>query len=61
MGSILNNQMQGYYVNQDLLQGIGRGGNCTVIGITKERIRGERRLALTPEAVAQLTGYGFHI
>lgn len=61
MGSILNNQMQGFYVPQDLLQGIGRGGNCTVIGIPKERIRGERRLALTPEAVEQLTGYGFHI
>ena len=61
MDHLLNNQHQGFYVPQELLQGIGKIGNHLVLGIPKERIRGERRLALTPEAVEQLTSYGFHI
>ena len=55
MDHLLNNQHQGFYVPQELLQGIGKIGNHLVLGIPKERIRGERRLALTPEAVEQLT------
>ncbi len=61
MGMASDNQTQGFYIPQELLQEISKIGNQMVIGIPKECIRGERRLMLTPEAVDMLTGYGFRI
>lgn len=54
-------QTQGNYNPQELLKEISKSGNHLLIGIPRERIGGERRLALTPEAVDLLTQAGHRI
>lgn len=54
-------QTQGSYNPQALLKEISRAGNGLLIGIPRERIGGERRLALTPEAVDILTDAGHRV
>ena len=61
MDNASDSQTHGFFIPKELLQEIGKMGNHTVIGMPKERVRGERRLVLTPEAVELLVGYGFHI
>ena len=50
-----------FYVPQELLQELGKLGTHLSIGIPKERAAGERRLALTPEAVEILVNYGHQV
>ena len=50
-----------FYVPQELLQELGKLGTHLSIGIPKERAAGERRLALTPEAVEMLVNYGHQV
>ena len=54
-----SSQFQG--IPQELLCQIGKASSRITIGIPKERLAGERRVALTPEAVEILTGYGHRI
>lgn len=49
------------YIPQELLREIGRVANHLVIGIPRERHKGERRLAITPEAVEMLTLRGHRV
>lgn len=44
-------QLQGSYITQELLKELNKVGNRLLIGIPCERKEGEKRLALTPEAV----------
>ena len=54
-------QIQGAYIPQELLKEISKINNHLLIGIPCERIDGERRLALTPEAVDMLTDRGHRV
>ena len=54
-------QRQDAYIPQELLQGISKVNNRLSIGIPRERYKGEKRLALTPEAVDMLTGCGHRV
>lgn len=54
-------QTQRSYNPQELLKEISKQGNRLLIGIPRERIGGERRLALTPEAVDMLTEAGHRV
>lgn len=54
-------QTLGSYNPQELLKEISRSGNRLLIGIPRERTTGERRLALTPEAVDMLTDAGHRV
>lgn len=53
--------VQGAYIPQELLKEISKVNNHLLIGIPCERIEGERRLALTPEAVDMLTDRGHRV
>ncbi len=57
----MDRQGQGAYIPQELLKGLSKAGNRLLIGIPCERVEGERRLALTPEAVDMLTGRGHRV
>lgn len=54
-------QKQGSLAPQELLKEIGKANNRILIGIPRERIDGERRVALTPEAVDMLTDCGHRV
>lgn len=54
-------QGKGMYIPQELLKEIGKVNNRLLIGIPCERVEGERRLALTPEAVDMLTDRGHRV
>lgn len=54
-------QGQGAYIPQELLKEISKVNNRLLIGIPCERVEGERRLALTPEAVDMLTDRGHRV
>lgn len=49
------------YIPQELLKELTKVHNRLVIGISCERAEGEKRLALTPEAVELLCNAGHHI
>lgn len=53
--------LQGGYIPQELLKELGKVNNHLLIGIPCERYEGERRLALTPEAVDILTDAGHRV
>lgn len=53
--------LQGFYIPQALLREISKVGNRLLIGIPCERNEGERRLALTPEAVHLLIERGHQV
>lgn len=57
----MDRQGQGAYIPQELLKELSKAGNHLLIGIPCERVEGERRLALTPEAVDMLTGRGHRV
>lgn len=61
MESTEGRQGQGAYIPQELLKELGKVNNRLLIGIPCERIEGERRLALTPEAVDMLTDRGLRV
>ena len=46
----MDRQGQGAYIPQELLKELSKASNRLLIGIPCERVEGERRLALTPEA-----------
>jgi alanine dehydrogenase len=52
---------QKLYIPQELLKELGKTNNHLLIGVPCEREKGERRLALTPEAVDILAGAGHRI
>ncbi len=52
---------QPYNIPQELLCKLGKLGSRLTIGIPKERNAGEKRIALTPEAVEILVGYGHRV
>lgn len=54
-------QLQGSYITQELLKELNKVGNRLLIGIPCERKEGEKRLALTPEAVDMLTDRGHRV
>ncbi|MDR2968096.1 MAG: alanine dehydrogenase [Tannerellaceae bacterium] len=54
-------QTQGNYNPRELLKEISKSGNRLLIGIPRETTGGERRLALTPEAVDMLVEAGHRI
>ena len=54
-------QPQGAYITQELLKELNKIGNRLLIGIPCERKEGEKRLALTPEAVDMLTDRGHRV
>ena len=54
-------QGKGMYISQELLKEIGKVNNRLLIGIPCERMEGERRVALTPEAVDMLTDRGHRV
>lgn len=54
-------QVQGSYIPQELLKELSKMNNHLLIGIPCERTEGERRLALTPEAVDMLTDCGYRV
>lgn len=53
--------LEGVYIPQELLREISKLGNRLVVGIPCERIAGERRLPVTPEAVDMLTDLGLRV
>ncbi|MDH6305994.1 alanine dehydrogenase [Parabacteroides sp. PF5-5] len=53
--------LQGAYIPQELLKELGKVNNRLLIGIPCERVKDERRLALTPEAVDILTDAGHRV
>ena len=57
----MDRQGQGAYIPQELLKELSKVSNRLLIGIPCERVEGERRLALTPEAVDMLTDRGHRI
>lgn len=61
MESTGGRQGQGAYIPQELLKEISKINNRLLIGIPCERHEGERRLALTPEAVDILTQRGHRV
>ena len=54
-------QARGAYIPRELLEEISRAGSRLLIGMPRERVGGERRLALTPEAVEMLTARGHRV
>lgn len=54
-------QVQSAYIPQELLKELSKVNNRLQIGIPCERRNGEKRLALTPEAVDILTDRGHHV
>lgn len=54
-------QARGAYIPQELLEEIRKVHNRLLIGIPREREEGERRVALTPEAVSMLTDCGHRV
>lgn len=54
-------QTQGAYIPQELLEELRRVSNRLTIGIPKEVIAEERRLALTPEAVGMIVECGHRV
>ena len=52
---------QGAYIPQELLKYLSKVSYRRLIGIPCERVEGERRLALTPEAVDMLTDRGHRV
>ncbi len=56
-----NRQSQYAYIPQELLQELCKVNNRLLIGVPRERIESERRLALTPEAVNMLTDCGHRV
>ena len=54
----MDRQGQGAYIPQELLKELSKASNRLLIGIPCERVEGECRLALTPEAVDMLTDRG---
>lgn len=54
-------RFQQVYVPQELLQALGKVNNRLLLGIPRERDKSERRLPLTPEAIAILTQAGHRI
>lgn len=54
-------QIQGAYIPQELLEELRKASNRLLIGIPKESAPGERRLALTPEAVGMLVEAGHRV
>lgn len=61
MESDRGNRFQQVYVPQELLQALGKVNNRLLLGIPRERDKSERRLPLTPEAIAILTQAGHRI
>ena len=61
MDSMGGRQGKGMYIPQELLKEINKVNNRLLIGIPCERIEGERRVALTPEAVDMLTDRGHRV
>lgn len=57
----MDRQGQGAYIPQELLKELSKVSNRLLIGIPYERVEGERRLALTPEAVDMLTDRGHRV
>lgn len=57
----MSRQGQGAYIPQELLKELSKAGNRLLVGIPCERVEGECRLALTPEAVDMLTGCGHRV
>ena len=57
----MDRQGQGAYIPQELLKELSKVSNRLLIGIPCERVEGERRLALTPEAVDMLTDRGHRV
>lgn len=53
--------IQGVYIPQELLKEISKVNNRLLVGIPCELVEGERRLALTPEAVDMLTDRGHRV
>lgn len=54
-------RFQQVYVPQELLQALGKVNRRLLLGIPRERGKGERRLPLTPESVAILTQAGYRV
>lgn len=54
-------RFQQVYVPQELLQALGKVNNRLLLGIPRERNKSERRLPLTPEAIAILTQAGHRV
>lgn len=54
-------RFQQVYVPQELLQALGKVNNRLLLGIPRERDKSERRLPLTPEAIAILTQAGHRV
>ena len=54
-------QEQGFYIPRELLKEIGKVNSKLLVGLPRERYEGERRLALTPEAVDMLTERGHRV
>lgn len=61
MGADRGVRFQQVYVPQELLQALGKVNRSLLLGIPRERGKGERRLPLTPEAVAILTQAGHRV
>lgn len=61
MDAMSGSQGKGMYIPQELLKEIGKVNNRLLIGIPCERMEGERRVALTPEAVDMLTDRGHRV
>jgi len=57
----MDRQGQGAYIPQELLKELSKASNRLLIGIPCERVEGECRLALTPEAVDMLTDRGHRV
>ncbi len=53
--------IQGGYITQELLKELTKVHNRLVVGIPRERVEGERRLALTPEGVELLINAGHQV
>ncbi|WP_080902655.1 alanine dehydrogenase [Parabacteroides sp. Marseille-P3160] len=60
MGQIGGDSKQAY-IPQELLREISKVNNRLLIGIPRERGKGERRMPLTPEGVEILTGCGHQV
>ena len=54
-------RFQQVYVPQELLQALDNVNNRLLLGIPRERDKSERRLPLTPEAIAILTQAGHRV
>jgi Alanine dehydrogenase len=52
---------KGAYIPHELLEELRRANSCLTIGLPKERDPEERRLSLTPEAVAMLVDAGHRV